>query len=108
MDWRLSAERKGSYVVEIVVAGRAFPKLVTASDRIARLSSRRVRDHFFQWLFDSGEPELPADSPLEAVEIAYPLRQINLGIFESTWLVPFLLFSLVAALALKFVLRVEI
>ena len=68
--WRLLAVRDGSYDVKIVAAGETAAKTVRVSTQLAQVSPERLRGHFWERMFLSGEPALPAEGP------SNPLRSI--------------------------------
>ncbi len=108
VEWRLKAERPGTYPVSLVVAGQTYEKRVVVGDLLSRLSATRVRDGLWQKFLHPGETLLPKGGPLEEVEIQYPARTFRFWSWEMHWMIPFLVFSLGAAFLLKGVFRTEI
>lgn len=106
--WRLTATRPGNFSLMVRVGEQAFPKEVVVGGELARLSPRRVRANWLDELLEPGEPALPADGPLQSIEVNYPARAVAVGSLQMHWLIPFLVLSLLAALLLKGVLRTEI
>jgi hypothetical protein len=109
VDWRLEAQRPGNYSVDVALGNQTYSKQVVVADAsgMARLSPARVRPDWMELLLESSEPPLPADSPIHHILVVYPHRSIALGRWELHWLVPFFVFSLIAAFALKGVFRTE-
>ncbi len=109
VDWRLEAQRPGEFLVYVSVAGKMLEKHVTVVEtgNTVRLSPARVRPDWFELLLESNEPPLPSDSPVHHILVVYPHRSIALGRWRMHWLLPFFVFSMVAAFALKGVLRTE-
>ena len=103
--WRLVAEREGRYDVKIAAGGQTVSKQIIVSSGQPRVSPVRSRDLWDR--FASGEPGLPADGPLDRIEVSYPSRSVVLFGFESNWLVPFFVISLAAGYLFKTVLRIE-
>lgn len=108
VDWRIRADRRGDFAPAVVTAGQAFTKQVVVSGSTTRLSPERARASMEEWLLDPGEKALPRNGPLETLEVNYAPRSIDLGLFQTEWWVLFLVVSLVSALVLKIVLRIEI
>jgi hypothetical protein len=108
ITWRVEAREAGDFTLRVVVGEKAFAKTVTVGNSAARLSSKRVRAGLVNQFLHPGEPPLPKDALVESIEIKYRPRSIDSGLFESHWLFPFFVFSIIAGLALKGVLRTEI
>lgn len=106
--WRIHAAQPAEFTLAVIVAGEAVAKKVTVATDLARVSTSRVRANFLEEFLHPDEPPLPAGSPLEALQVHYQRRTINLRLLETHWLVPFFVFSLVAGYAMKGVLRTEI
>jgi hypothetical protein len=109
VNWRLEAQRAGEFSVDVTLADKSFAKqvVVVEPSRTVRLSPARVRPDWFEFVFESNEPPLPVDSPAHHILVVYPQRSIALGRWQMHWLVPFFVFSLIAAFALKGVFRTE-
>jgi hypothetical protein len=106
--WRVVAEKDGSYDVGVGAGGQTFMKRVVVSSGIARLSGARLRGQFWERLFVSGEPELPANSPIQAIWVGYPDRNIDFAWMQWNWIWLFFVLSLVAGFVFKSVLGIEI
>jgi hypothetical protein len=109
VNWRLEAQRPGEFSVEVDVADKSFSKQIIVAESVstARLSPARVRPEWMEFFLESSEPPLPPDSPIHHILVVYPHRSLALGHWELHWLVPFFVFSLIAAFALKGVFRTE-
>lgn len=108
VSWRIQAETYGDFFVEVMAAGQSFTKQVTVAPGLARLSATRLRSNWRQALLHPAELPLPADGPLEAIQVRYPRRSIELGPYRGHWLVPFFAFVLVWTLVAKAVTRTEL
>ncbi len=108
VSWRIRAETYGDFFVEVMAAGQSFTKQVRVAPGLARLSATRLRSNWRQALLHPGELPLPADGPLEAIQVRYPRRSIELGPYRGHWLVPFFAFVLVWTLVAKAVTRTEL
>jgi hypothetical protein len=85
----------------------AFTKEVIVADNVAALSARRTRDSLVDALLNPTEPALPAGAPVDSLRINYHPSEITLGSWQMHWLIPFFVFSLVAAFVFKGVFRTE-
>ncbi|MGA8299979.1 MAG: hypothetical protein WB817_10875 [Terriglobales bacterium] len=110
--WRLVASNEGAYDLRIKTdaGGDAVTKTVRVTSRLAQLSPERWRDHFWQRLFSSGESALPEHSPFETITVAYPERNIPLGIagYEMNWIWLFFILSMIAGFIFKELLGIEV
>lgn len=108
IDWRLQAVHSGSYEVELTMAGAGFAKLVEVGSGLRRVNPERKRGAFWQAVVSPGELPLPEAGPVESIQVQYPVREIQVWRWGLDWLVAFLVMMLVAAMALKGVLRTEL
>ena len=107
--WRLIASQEGAYEVKIA-AGQSAVKTVRVSSQLARVSPERLRGHFWERMFSSGESALPANSPIESIAVDYPERNIPLGIagYEMNWIWLFFILSMVAGFIFKELLGIQV
>ena len=106
--WRVVAEKDGNYDVTVVASNQNLAKRVVVASGLARLSSVRLRGQFWERMFVSGEPELPPNSLIQAIEVQYPPRTIAFAGFEWNWIWLFLVLSMIAGFFFKSVLGIEI
>ncbi len=108
--WRLVAAKEGSYEVKIGAGGDSVVKTVRVSPELTRLSPERLRDHFWERMFSSGESALPANSKVESIVVDYPERNIPLGIagYEMNWIWLFFILSMIAGFIFKELLGIEV
>jgi hypothetical protein len=106
--WRLVAEKRGEYIVNIQASGHTFSKRLIVGAGLSRLSPVRLRGKFWERIFLSGEPGLPKNSRIESIDIQYPLRKIPFVGFEWNWIWLFFVLSLAAGFFFKSILRIEI
>ena len=99
--WRIVGERDGLYEIVVKAGQSAFTKSVRVSDAVVRRSPRRAGSGFLDQLGYPSEPPLPGGSPVESIEVRYPLRGIPILGFEVPWLAVYLGLSLVFALILR-------
>jgi len=106
--WRLVADKDGTYDVNIAAAGQTFAKKIVVSRDMSRISLSRRRGPYWERLFSSSEPALPDASPIQAIAVTYPARNIEFAWVEWNWIVLFFVLSLVAGFIFKSVLGIEI
>jgi hypothetical protein len=106
--WRLVAEREGDYEIGLDVAGAHVTKTVRVTPRTVRLSPVRVDSGFLSQLLYPAEPPLPAGSPVRAVHLSYPGREVSVLGYGMHWMIPFFVLSIAFAFALRGVFKVTI
>ena len=106
--WRLVAEREGDYELGLDVAGAHVTKTVRVTPRTVRLSPVRVDSGFLSQLLYPAEPPLPAGSPVRAVHLSYPERDVSVLGHAMHWMIPFFVLSIVFAFALRGLFKVTI
>jgi hypothetical protein len=106
--WRLVAEREGDYEVGLDVAGARLTKTVRVTPRTVRLSPVRVDRGFLSQLLYPAEAPLPPGSPVRAVRLSYPEREVEVLGHGMSWMIPFFALSIVFAFALRGLFKVTI
>ncbi len=105
-DWRVRPAKAGRFELSLKSKGATYGKeLVAGEAGVGRVSSRRVSGIWSQ-LMNPGERPLSGD--LKAIEVKYPGRQNKLFGLGVHWMITFFVVSLVAAFALKGVLKAEV
>jgi len=112
MAWRIGAESRGDYTIQINVGSSTVAKTLRVTDRVVRLSPTRPNSSFFGQLEWPSEPPLPESTGLADVTIAYGDAAVSLlgWVFEwrYAWMIVFFVFTMVIAVALKGPLGVEL
>lgn len=106
--WRLVASREGKYGVRIAERGDSVEKAVCIGSGLPRISTIRLRGHFWERMFSSAEPALPSDSPIESISINYPDRDIVVAGYGMNWIWLFFILSMVAGFIFKELLGIQI
>ncbi|MGA9527135.1 MAG: hypothetical protein WBS24_03355 [Terriglobales bacterium] len=108
--WRLRASREGKYEVKIVAGADTATKAVRVTSHVAQVSPERLRDHFWERMFVSGEPALPENGAIESIAVDYPERSIPLGIadYQINWIWLFFILSMIAGFIFKELLGIEV
>ena len=106
--WRVVAARDGNYDIKMQSATQTLTKHVVVGSGLPRLSPIRLRGRFWERIFVSGEPALPANSAVEAIEVQYPARDIAFAGMAWNWMWLFFVLSLVAGFIFKSILGIEI
>lgn len=98
--WRIVPVAAGEYVLTLRVGDTAVTKALVVSHRPARRSLRRVSAGVVDQLLHPSEPPLPVDGRIAAISVSYPDASIELFGWSLHWLVPYVGFSIAAALIL--------
>ena len=106
--WRLVGSKEGKYEMKIAAAGQAAAKVVCVGSSLARISTVRLRGHFWERMFSSAEPALPENSPIESISINYPDRNIEIAGYGMDWIWLFFVLSMGAGFIFKEVLGIKI
>ncbi len=106
--WRLIGSKEGKYEVKILVAGQSAAKSISVGSGLPRISTVRLRGHFWGRVFSSAEPALPENSPIESISINYPDRNIEVAGYGMNWIWLFFILSMVAGFIFKELLGIQI
>jgi uncharacterized membrane protein (DUF106 family) len=108
MVWRLVGSKDGKYEARIVLANQSAAKAVCVGSDLPRISTVRLRGHFWGRMFSSAEPALPENSPIESIAINYPDRNIDVAGYGINWIWLFFILSMVAGFVFKELLGIKI
>jgi hypothetical protein len=109
LAWRLAPERDGDFEIGISIDGApAVTKTVRVTDRTVRVSPVRVAPGLVSELIYPAEPPLPKQSPIRAIHLDYPDREVSVLGFGMHWLIPFFVLSIAFAFALRGRMKVTI
>jgi hypothetical protein len=72
------------------------------------IGSERKASGLFEPLIHPGLPPIPSSSPFQLVAVAYPAARHPLLGWRVHWIVIFLVYSVIAAAALKMLVGIEI
>lgn len=106
--WRLAADVPGRYTVEMKLGDAAYSKNIVVGEGIARVTTGRWRNGYWDHLFDASESGLPKSSPFSAIEVGYAPRLIDLGLVQWNWIIVLFFAAIITALLLKKPFGVEI
>lgn len=106
--WRLAGSREGRYEVKIADGSESVEKAVRIGSDVARISTVRLRGHFWSRMFSSAEASLPENAPIESIAISYPDRNIEIAGYGMKWIWLFFILSMVAGFIFKELLGIQI
>ena len=106
---RLVGSREGKYKLKIPTApGQSVTKTVCVGDGLPRISTVRLRGHFWSRMFSSAEPALPENTPFDSISINYPDRNVDIAGYGMNWIWLFFILSMVAGFIFKELLGIKI
>lgn len=106
--WRIVASSNGDYQITVEALGQTISKSVMVDSGLSRVSTMRLRGKFWERMLFSGEPAIPANSPVDVIEIQYAPRLIVLAGIEWNWIWLFFVLSMAAGYLFKSILGIEI
>jgi uncharacterized membrane protein (DUF106 family) len=106
--WRLAGSKEGKYEVKVVAGGESVEKAVCIGSDLPRISTVRLRGHFWERMFSSAEPALPENGPIESISINYPDRNIEIAGYGMNWIWLFFILSMAAGFIFKELLGIQI
>ena len=105
--WNVQARQPGYQRLTFTAGDQTFDKQLAVGDGLMRVNARRPAWRWADAALSPGERPFPADSPVEAVEVAYPQRSSWTAGTDS-WLVYWFAASMAFAFALRRVLKVNL
>ncbi len=106
--WRVVADRTGQFDIQIAAVGQTVSKQVVVTPGLARVSTVRLKDNFWERMFTSGEAALADNSPVQSITVNYPPREISFAWMQWNWIVLFFVVSLIAGFVFKSVLGIQV
>jgi len=101
VDWKLKAGKNGATTIAIKVDGAMVSKSLIIGESMPALSNRKMAVSSLEHFIYPAEKLLAASTPLQYLSIQYPARSISFLGLRTHWLVYYLVFTMVIALALK-------
>jgi hypothetical protein len=101
VDFRLRAEKVGVHEISVEAGGATVTKTVTVADGPALVSPRRPSPDFLDSLLYPIEPPVPADGPIESVEVIHGVATVPFLGIDWAWWTLFLVFMVLSLFLLK-------
>ena len=106
--WRVRVDTPGGHRMKVRVGGQELETRLMAGDQWGAVPQRRTGRGVWETLLYPGQPPIPGDHPVEAVEIVYPPLELGAFGWSINWLVAFFVLSLAFGFAFKDALGVEV
>lgn len=107
IGWRLRVESPGTYDVTLSTGDHSYTFPVVAEDAYKMIGRERTTA-WIEPLLHPAMPAIPSGSPFEKIEIHYPGARYPLLLWNVHWIVIFIVYSFISALALKFIIKFEV
>jgi hypothetical protein len=108
IDWRLRVVDAGAHEMTLSAGDHSYSFPLVADPAYRMIGHTKSASSFIEPLLHPALPPTPKDGPFQRVAIHYPGRSYSLFGWHTHWIVIFLFYSLLGALALKFLLKIEI
>jgi hypothetical protein len=106
--WELDVDSLGTHDLTLYAKGTTYTFPLVAETSYRMIGNERSASGVFEPLLHPALPPLPADGPFHRVHVDYPPARHWLLGMEVHWIVIFLVYSLISAAALKFLIGIEI
>lgn len=105
--WNVRAVEAGYHQLQFESDGQTYEKELAIGNGFMRVSLQRPRSHWSDVVLHPRETPFPAESPVQAVEVAYPKR-VSWAAGSNSWVVYWFVASMGFAFALRPVLKVNL
>ncbi len=107
VNWRISVLGNGIHSALITVDGEEIEIPIIATKKIVPCYKRFEPAGIWASILNPGAPRLPPATGITSIEVEYPKRLFNWGLFSLSWLWSFLIISMASGFILKSVLKIE-
>jgi hypothetical protein len=110
VSWRIRAKMPGVYQLKMNwQGGEVSKKIAVSSGKVVRISANKsVNSSLYNAFFAPNEKPIKSNLGIQAINLDYPSRRIEILGLRAHWMVVFFILSLVAGFALKGLFKVEI
>jgi|GEM_PF-144962 len=108
IDWRLRIDSPGTHTLTLSAGGETYRIPVIAEKSHRFVGAHRQASSVIEPLLHPGLPPIPQGSAIEAVRIEYPGTSYAFLYWHFHWIVIFVIYSLLGALAMKRLIGFEI
>ena len=105
--YKVKLTEPGIHNITLSSGGSAMDMPIYGSDRLVPVYSIAKKASIGEAIFNPGSPRVPADAPIESVEVVYEPMEFGFPGFKLSWLWAFLIVSFAFGICLKFLFKVE-
>jgi len=106
--WRVRVDASGEHQMKVRIGGQELETRLMAGGQWGAVPQRRTGRGMLDTLLYPGEPPIPSDHLVEAVEIVYPPLELGVFGWSINWLFAFFVLSMAFGFAFKGVMGVEV
>lgn len=107
-DWKIHVDAGGTPQITLYAKGASYSFPLVAESAYRMVGTERRAAALFEPILHPALPPIPPDSPFQRVSVEYPTASHWLLGWHAHWIVIFLVYSFVAALAMKVLAGIEI
>ncbi|MDI6809300.1 MAG: hypothetical protein QME66_10005 [Candidatus Eisenbacteria bacterium] len=108
LDWRLRVDSSGTHTVTISIDGHEYKIPLVAEPSYRMIGSTRAASSFIESFLHPAFPAIPKNSPIKTVKLRFPGASYPLLFWHVHWILIFLVYSLIGAAVVKFLVGFEI
>jgi len=108
VNWRLRVTAPGRHNVTLTAYDKAYEFPIFADVSNDAIGRKRTANSWTDALIHTGLPALPANSPIESVELRYPTTDYSLFGWHTHWIIVFIVLSFLGATIPKFLFGIEV
>ena len=105
--WKIRLTEPGVHRVTLGWGAERWQMPIFGSDRLIPVYSIAKKASLGEAVLNPGSPTVPADGPIESVEVTYRPMEFGFPGINLSWLWTFLIISFAFGICLKFILKVE-
>lgn len=109
INWRFSATQEGIQQFTVTINGDTFTKKVSVAQKpLSKISPLKTNKKFLDQVMYPTEAPIKSQIPVEAIEIQYPNKRMNLFGWKLHWIIVYFALSIIFGFVFKGVFKVQI
>lgn len=109
LNWRFKAIEPGIQQFLVTIGGETITKKVSVAQKpLSKISPLKTNKRFFDQLMYPTEQPIKSQIPVQAIEIQYPSKRMDLFGWKIHWIIVYFVLSIVFGFAFKGVFNVQI
>ena len=108
LNWRIRVDSPGTHTIMLSIDGQEYKVSLVAEPAHKMIGHSRSASPFIESFLHFALPPIPGNSPIKTVRLRYPSASYKLLFWSVHWIVIFLVYSLIGAVAMKLIVGFEI